>query len=145
MSSLSSLTRLLFRSPLLWGPGLACSFFALIHGGIISNEYVVRYLAGHWVEYIEVGLFCVGLSSLGLKLLTLVGQRRELGLSILPPAPAGGQHPSDAAMLVTDAGLNDHWIPKSLIDPYDLVEQYEEGDEITLNVADWFCKKEGLV
>ncbi len=135
MSSLSSLTRLLFRSPLLWGPGLACSFFALIRGGVITDEYVVRYLAGHWVEYIEVGLFCVGLSSLGLKLLSLIAQRRELGLSILSPAPAGGQHPSDAAMLVRQVqdeedGPTTGSLSQRICDALDLVVRTGEADDL---------------
>ena len=135
MSSLTSLSRLLFRSPLLWGAGLACCFFGMIHGGVITNEYVVRYLAGHWVEYLEVGLFCVGLSGLGLKVLSLMTQRRELALSLLPPAPAGGQHPSEAAQLVRQ--LQDDadeepggYLSQRLADALDLVMRTGEADEL---------------
>jgi len=135
VSSLTSLSRLLFRSPLLWGAGLACCFFGMIHGGVITNEYVVRYLAGHWVEYLEVGLFCVGLSGLGLKVLSLMTQRRELALSLLPPAPAGGQHPSEAAQLVRQ--LQDDadeepggYLSQRLADALDLVMRTGEADEL---------------
>jgi len=135
VSSLTSLSRLLFRSPLLWGAGLACCFFGMIHGGVITNEYVVRYLAGHWVEYLEVGLFCVGLSGLGLKVLSLMSQRRELALSLLPPAPAGGQHPSEAAQLVRQ--LQDDadeepggYLSQRLADALDLVMRTGEADEL---------------
>jgi biopolymer transport protein ExbB/TolQ len=135
VSSLTSLSRLLFRSPLLWGAGLACCFFGMIHGGVITNEYVVRYLAGHWVEYLEVGLFCVGLSGLGLKVLSLMTQRRELALSLLPPAPAGGQHPSEAVQLVRqlqeDADEEPGgYLSQRLADALDLVMRTGEADEL---------------
>jgi len=114
---------------------LACCFFGMIHGGVITNEYVVRYLAGHWVEYLEVGLFCVGLSGLGLKVLSLMTQRRELALSLLPPAPAGGQHPSEAAQLVRQ--LQDDadeepggYLSQRLADALDLVMRTGEADEL---------------
>jgi biopolymer transport protein ExbB/TolQ len=107
----------------------------MIHGGVITNEYVVRYLAGHWVEYLEVGLFCVGLSGLGLKVLSLMTQRRELALSLLPPAPAGGQHPSEAAQLVRQ--LQDDadeepggYLSQRLADALDLVMRTGEADEL---------------
>ena len=67
MSSLNALSAVLLRSPLLWGGALAFCFFGLIHGGVISDPNVVRYLAGHWVEYVEVAMFCVGLAALALK------------------------------------------------------------------------------
>ena len=49
MSSLNAFSAVLLRSPLLWGGALAFCFFGLIHGGVISDPNVVRYLAGHWV------------------------------------------------------------------------------------------------
>ena len=101
MSFLTKISKLLLRSPLLWGTGLAFCFFSLIQRGVISNSYVVRYLAGHWVEYIEVGLFCVGLSSLAMKLLSTVRQRNSLSRCALPPVMSGGQHPSEAISLRT--------------------------------------------
>ena len=53
MSKLNALSASLLRSPLLWGSAAAFCFFALIHGGVITDANVVRYLAGHWVEYVE--------------------------------------------------------------------------------------------
>ena len=57
MSRLNALSVMLLGSPLLWGGALAFCFFALIHAGVIDDPNVVRYLAGHWVEYVEVALF----------------------------------------------------------------------------------------
>ena len=67
MSYLKSFTAGLIRSPLLWGGAMAFCFFALIHGGVIRHAGTIRYLAGHWVEYVETVMFTVGLSALALK------------------------------------------------------------------------------
>jgi biopolymer transport protein ExbB/TolQ len=135
VSSLSTLSSLLLRSPLLWGAGLAFFFFSLIHGGVITDENVVRYLAGHWVEYIEVGLFCVGLSSLAMKLLDLLRQRRELATPLLAPTPAGGQHPTEAATLqrqVADEVGEEPtaYLPRRLREALDLVVRTGTADDL---------------
>ena len=67
MPKIAMLSTLLLRSPLLWGGALAFCFFALIHGRIVTDANVVRYLAGHWVEYVEVIMFGVGFSALVIK------------------------------------------------------------------------------
>lgn len=97
MSKVNALSALLLRSPLLWGGALSFFFFALIHGGVIRDANVVRYLAGHWVEYVEVVLFCVGLAALAIKALDVAAQRRKVDDELLPAIPAGGQNPLEAA------------------------------------------------
>jgi len=72
VSLLNALSSQLLRSPLLWGSALAFAFFALVHGGLVADATVVRYLAGHWVEYVEVHLFCIGLAALAQKALAVV-------------------------------------------------------------------------
>jgi biopolymer transport protein ExbB/TolQ len=99
VSKINALSAILLRSPLLWGGGLAFCFFALIHGGIITDANVVRYLAGHWVEYVEVVMFGVGLAALTLKGLELRRQRRRVDDDLLEPIPEGGQEPADARRL----------------------------------------------
>jgi len=135
VSSLSTLSSMLLRSPLLWGAGLAFFFFSLIHGEVITDENVVRYLAGHWVEYIEVGLFCVGLSSLGMKAADLFIQRRELDQPLLDPTPSGGQHPSEATRLqhqVADETGNEpvSYLPRRLHEALDLVVRTGSADDL---------------
>ena len=105
MSKVNALSALLIRSPLLWGGAMSFCFFALIHGGVIRDANIVRYLAGHWVEYVEVVLFAVGLAALCLKAFDLSAQRRGLRDDVLPAIPAGGQNPIEAAEL--QAGLSD--------------------------------------
>ncbi len=102
MSKLNALATVLVRSPILWGGAVAFCFFALIHGGVISDTNVVRYLAGHWVEYVEVAMFCVGLAALVGKAVDFARQRRHVDREWLPPIPAGGQDPGEAATLAAE-------------------------------------------
>ncbi|NDC54921.1 MAG: hypothetical protein EBZ74_11760 [Planctomycetia bacterium] len=99
MSRINTLSSLLLRSPIVWGGALAFSFFALIHGGVITDANVIRYLAGHWVEYVETAMFCVGLAALAIKWLDVEAQRRRVGDDLLGPVPEGGQPPAEAAAL----------------------------------------------
>jgi len=133
VSKVHVLSALLLRSPLLWGGALAFCFFALIHGGVISDATVVRYLAGHWVEYVEVALFCVGLASLLLKAGDLVRQRSRLDDTALPPPPEGGQDPAEAVGLVAglpDAEAESGYLPRRLRDALDLVVRTGSADDL---------------
>jgi len=134
VSFLTKISKLLLRSPLLWGTGLAFCFFALIQRGVISNEYVVRYLAGHWVEYIEVGLFCVGLSSLAMKLLSTLRQKSGLATCSLPVALSGGQHPSEAQglqrHLLENLNGEQSYLAKRLRDGLDFVTRTGKADDL---------------
>ncbi len=128
------MSRLLLRSPLLWGTGVAFCFFSLVQRGVIRDEYVVRYLAGHWVEYIEVGLFCIGLSSLAMKLLSTIRQKNSLADCSLPVTPSGGQHPSEADVLQrqslgTRTG-DSAYLPKRLRDGLDFVVRTGKADDL---------------
>ena len=134
MPILSKISKLLLRSPLLWGTGLAFCFFSLIQRGFIRDEYVVRYLAGHWVEYIEVGLFCVGLSSLAMKLWSTVRQKNSLATCSLPVAMSGGQHPSEAQGLQRHLQENvsgeQGYLLKRLQDGLDFVTRTGKADDL---------------
>jgi len=134
VSILTKMSKLLLRSPLLWGTGLAFCFFSLIQRGVIRDEYVVRYLAGHWVEYIEVGLFCVGLSSLAMKLLSTLRQKKSLADCSLPVALSGGQHPSEAQglqrHLLESVSDEQGYLPKRLRDGLDFVTRTGKADDL---------------
>jgi len=131
VSKLNVLSGLLMRSPLLWGGALSFAFFALIHGGVIADANVVRYLAGHWVEYVETALFCVGLAFLGLHCGELVRQRRSLGAPLLEPAAEGGVDPAEASSLVaTIPSEASGYLPRRLREALDLVVRTGTADEL---------------
>jgi len=87
-------------SPVLWGIAASVGFFGLIHGGILGHDFFQRYCAGHPVEYVETGLFFIGLSLLVAKALDVAGQFHALGQPLLGPIPAAGQTPADCEALL---------------------------------------------
>lgn len=124
MSKVNALSSLLLRSPLLWGGALAFCFFALIHAGIVTDANVVRYLAGHWVEYVEVALFCFGVASLAMKAVDIQRQRRGVEAPLLDEAPQGGQDPAAASSLaesLTGDGAATGYLPQRVREALDLV------------------------
>lgn len=128
MSKLNSLSAAFLRSPLLWGGALAFAFFALIHGGVITDASVIRYLAGHWVEYAEVTLFCIGLAALAIKGVDVAAQLRRLATPLLGPIPAGGEDPAAAADLVASLPPEDGHLPRRLREALDLVVRTGSAD-----------------
>jgi hypothetical protein len=132
VSKVNALSAALLRSPLLWGGALAFCFFALIHGGVIKDPNVVRYLAGHWVEYVETAMFCVGLAALAIKGIDLAGQRKRMGGEpLLPEIPAGGQEPAEAAALVAtlpDGEAGGDYLVRRLREALDLVVRTGSAD-----------------
>lgn len=82
--------------------GLAASicFFALINQGVISNPLIVRYFAGHPVEYIETAMFFVGLAAILLKLQDVFRELSSVSKIELPAPPREGQMIDDAAGLL---------------------------------------------
>lgn len=124
MSKVNDLSSRLLRSPLLWGAALSFLFFALIHGGVITDANVIRYLAGHWVEYVEVVMFGVGLAALAIKGGDLVRQRAVVGDELLEAVPEGGQEPAEAERLVASlpvAREREGYLPRRLRESLDLV------------------------
>tara|TARA_B100000073_G_C23684653_1_gene553963 strand:+ start:70 stop:1260 length:1191 start_codon:yes stop_codon:yes gene_type:complete len=100
VSKLSNFVVTVFCSPLLWGVAMAFGFFRMIDSGTITDPIVIRYLAGNWIEYVEVTMFFVGMAALVGKSLDIIRQRLRLGVDYLSPAPKEGQDPEEAASLL---------------------------------------------
>ncbi|MDR1963723.1 MAG: MotA/TolQ/ExbB proton channel family protein [Planctomycetaceae bacterium] len=76
----------ILASPFLWGGLLSLGFYLPIHKGLIDHPLIVRYFAGHPVEYITTILFFIGVAILGIKYLHVLSQRQLLRQSpILEP------------------------------------------------------------
>ncbi len=63
------------KSPLLWGCLITFIFYTFLDQGIIRSDTLKRYLAMHPVEYIETGMFFVGIAALLLKFFDVLRQR----------------------------------------------------------------------
>jgi len=68
-----------------------------------------------------VALFCVGISSLAMKVGDLARQRSQPDDDLLPPIPAGGQDPAEAADLGTTLPEVDGYLPRRLREALDFV------------------------
>ena len=131
MSKLNAISTQLMRSPLLWGGAMSFAFFALIHGGVITNTLVIRYLAGHWVEYVETAMFCVGIAFLALHAGNLIRQRRQVGEPLLEPVVDGGVDPAEAPACVASipAGASGY-LPRRLREALDFVVRTGSADDL---------------
>lgn len=73
-------------SAILWGTLAAVGFYAAINLRLITNPLVLRYTAGHPVEYITVGMFLIGMVSLLFKYIGVLRQQRAMSLGpVFPP------------------------------------------------------------
>jgi hypothetical protein len=91
VNRINQLSNVTFRSPIVWGLLLTLGFYLPIEAGVITDASIIRYFAGHWVEYIETAAFFVGLSALVLKAMDLSGQLSAVGEPVLSEPPIGGQ------------------------------------------------------
>jgi biopolymer transport protein ExbB/TolQ len=97
------ITRWLARflhSPLLWGGIVAALYYGGIYGGIINHPMLLRFTAGHSVEYIVVVFFFVGAAALVIKAIEISSQRRMPEQALLGPVPQGGQSVEEVADLI---------------------------------------------
>lgn len=100
-------SRSIGASPVLWGAVLTVGFFALLEGGVIetllgndAHQFLMRYAAGHPVEYCEIAMFFVAMSALVLKRGQIMGQLGRLRESLLGPIPEEGQTAADCPALL---------------------------------------------
>ncbi|PHS03386.1 MAG: hypothetical protein COA78_17955 [Blastopirellula sp.] len=77
--------------PLMLGLALCTGFYVLVHRGVITDPLIVRYFAGHPVEYIEAAMFFVGLAALLLKMGSITSEFFGLSSYDLGEIPTGGQ------------------------------------------------------
>jgi biopolymer transport protein ExbB/TolQ len=79
---------------------LAVGFFAPIETGAVTNPEVLRYFAGHWVNYVETVAFFVALAALAIKALAVAGELASVDEPALSPASGGGQSLDDCQQLL---------------------------------------------
>ena len=90
MNRINQLSNSTMRSPLVWGLLMTMGFYLPIEAGVITDPNIIRYFAGHWVEYIETAAFFVGLAALVLEALDVAGQFSVVGEPVLQRHPRSG-------------------------------------------------------
>ncbi|MBI1899519.1 MAG: MotA/TolQ/ExbB proton channel family protein [Planctomycetia bacterium] len=107
MATWHKLAHAIVRSPVLWGTLAAAGFFWLLHAEVavplLGNDaqvFLVRYTAGHPIEYAEVGLFFIGLASLVIRRKDISAQLGSLGKKVLEPPPADGNSVADCGSML---------------------------------------------
>ncbi len=78
-----------FGGPLLWGLITTFVYYFAVTHGILRHDLLVRYTAGHPVEYVEVGLFFVGLLAIARRGRQAVGQVLSVRNVEMPQAASG--------------------------------------------------------
>ena len=71
LEEVSDWSRVIMQSPWVWGGLLTLGFYTAIPHITVWQAELQRYCCMHWVEYLEVGLFFVGLVVLVQKALAL--------------------------------------------------------------------------
>jgi biopolymer transport protein ExbB/TolQ len=100
VNQFNKIARVIVLSPVLWGGLATFGFYAPLHAGHWTHPFVLRYFAGHWVEYVTTAMFFVGMAELALKMLNLSGQSRILKAPLLDAIPPGGQSVSHCESLL---------------------------------------------
>lgn len=125
--------------PLFWGISATAAFYLLIGFGVIQNELVSRYFAGHPVEYIETALFFVGVMALLLKAGDLAFQFRALPQTQLPEISARGEKPEVAAELLTTlaelpARIRQTFLARRLTNALRYVQRNDSAEELDVQL-----------
>jgi hypothetical protein len=129
------LASLILRSPLLWGALLSVAFYAPIHAGYLTHPMLVRYVAGHWIEYVEVIMFFIGLSALAVKALEVGSQFGSVRDPLLVATPLGGQPLADCPTLLEQLAraplsMQGGYLWQRLRSALDYVQRKESADSL---------------
>lgn len=135
MSKLNKILSATLRSPVLWGLLISVGFYAPIETGVWNSEFVKRYFAGHWVEYVETIMFFVGVAELVLKAFNLGDQKNGLKQELLPPMPAEPLPVSEArgvldslSATIDARNQGDSYLPRRLKEALDSVCRNDSAD-----------------
>lgn len=135
MSPFNKLIEWILRLPILWGGVAGLAFYAALDQGWISNPILVRYMAGHPVEYITGILFFVGIAALAMRFLDQTSQFASIGNVSLGPVPPGGTPVSSCDALLAElaelpAAPQKNYLTRRLQEALDLVRRKDSADSI---------------
>ncbi|MGE0377153.1 MAG: MotA/TolQ/ExbB proton channel family protein [Planctomycetaceae bacterium] len=93
--------KLVVFSPVLWGLAATWGFYQSIPHLPRYREVAQRYFCGHQLEYVLVGLFCIGMAILLGRLVTFARERRALAMNVLEGLSNSGPLERDWAAQIT--------------------------------------------
>jgi hypothetical protein len=134
-SAIKNVVDLILTSPIVWGSVACWAFYTAILQDWIESQLLVRYLAGHPVEFVTSALFFIGLAALLMRLLNVTGQFATAGGVGLPPIPLGGQPISTCDGLIADLdelplAVQNGYLVRRLHEALDFVRRKGSADSI---------------
>lgn len=139
MSRFTKFLEWLLRSPVLWGGVAGLSFYAALNQGWINSPQLVRYMAGHPVEYCTGIAFFVGLAALAIRFLDQAGQFATLDNVTLGLKPIGGLPISACDELIQmldelPLSAQKNLLARRLRDALEMVRRKDSADAIEQNL-----------
>lgn len=89
MQNLRPLAMAALRHPLPWGALATVLLYVGLDAGLVSDPLVIRYLTGHWAEYVCTTMFLVGAAAAVVKAIDLVDETRAQNGALFEGLPTG--------------------------------------------------------
>lgn len=113
MSRISAFCDWLLKSPVIWGLLAWLAFDSVIRNS--GSEWLGRYFTAEPVHQITTAVFFIGMASLLMRGLGLLGQYGVLRRKLLDSIPAGGQPASEAAQLIEQLEAQPSWLQRTYL------------------------------
>lgn len=135
MSQINKLAEWILRLPFLWGGVAGLAFYAALDQKWIDSPLLVRYMAGHPVEYLTGIAFFVALAALVIRIVDQVGQYAVMRRVKLSPPLPGGSPVSTCESLLAELdqqppALQRSYLSRRLREVIELVRRKDTADSI---------------
>jgi len=135
VSQFNKLIEWILRLPILWGGVIGLAFYAALDQGWINSPLLVRYMAGHPVEYVTGITFFVGMAALAMRFIDQTGQFASIGSVTLGPTPAGGTPVSACDTLIAEidslpTALQKNYLARRLREALEMVRRKDSADSV---------------
>lgn len=135
MSQFNKLVEWILRLPILWGGLVGLAFYAALDQKWIDSPFLVRYMAGHPVEYATGIAFFVALAALAMRFMDQTSQFASIGSVALSPPAAGGSQVSTCESLIAELNemppvLARNCLARRLREALEMVRRKDSADSI---------------
>ena len=135
MSQFNKLVDWILRLPILWGGLIGLAFYTALDQKWIDSPLLVRYMAGHPVEYATGVAFFVALAALAMRFVDQTSQFASIGSIALDEPPLGGSPVSSTESLIAaldelPPSLGRNYLARRLREALELVRRKDSADSI---------------